>query len=135
MSHSQEIQELMLQVSHYHRHQIIKDMPITLQQGHVLRIVQQTPGIIQSDLAKLLHRRNPTISNILVNLEKQELIERKVPEDNVRAKEIYLTSKGADLCHSMRAKFKSYDGILTKHLDEHDQLELIRILKKIVASD
>ncbi|CAH1856851.1 MarR family winged helix-turn-helix transcriptional regulator [Convivina intestini] len=135
MSNSQEIQELMHQVSYYYRHQLVKDMPITMPQAHVLRIVHQTPGIIQSDLARLLHRRNPTISNILVNLEKQELIERKVPADNVRAKEIYLTAKGEDLCNSMLKKFKSYDGILTKNLDDQDQLELIRILKKIVASD
>ncbi|WP_429970643.1 MarR family winged helix-turn-helix transcriptional regulator [Fructilactobacillus sp. Tb1] len=132
MSNGTEIQRLIREVGHYYHDQIVKDMPITPQQGHVLQVVHQMPGIIQSDLAKMLHRRNPTISSIVSNLEKAELIERKVPKNNIRRKEIYLTPKGDKLYKDIMGKFKSFDEILVEHLDEHDQAELIRILKKIM---
>lgn len=132
MTKGTEIQRLFRELGRHYHEQIIKEMTITPQQGRVIQVIHQFPGISQSDLANVLHRKKPTISSILNNLEKGALIYREVPKDNARQKKIYLSEAGTKLYEEVNAKFRNLDKLIVSNLDSHDQNELIRILNKMI---
>lgn len=69
-------------------------LPVTAEQWSVLYFLWETEGLSQQDLARLTYRDKPSISRLISNLEKQQLLERVCCQDDKRANKIYLTSQG-----------------------------------------
>ena len=79
-------------------------------------------------MANALGRPKNTASGIFKSLEKKGYIVRSVSEDDLRSKHIVLTEKGLRLVEKAVSEVALVDERLFP--DDHDNEELIRLLKK-----
>lgn len=113
--------------------QRVKDMDVSPQQGRMISYIAQyeEKGLIQNDLAKAFQRRSASITSMLQGLEKQGYIERRIPADNERQKNIYALPKGKALVDETNQAFYDSEKELVHALSEEEKQQLITLLKKI----
>lgn len=99
----------------------------------ILWVIREKGRITQNDIGKCVNVDRTTMVQIIDDLEKLGLVERKDQPADRRSHAIYLTAKGkaalpkADhLAHAAERKFLS-------HLETREQQELIRLLRKLVS--
>ena len=87
--------------------QRVKDMDISPQQGRMISYIVQNEdkGLIQKDLAEVFQRRGASITSMLQGLEKKGYIERRIPENNERQKNIFVLPKGKALVDETNEAF------------------------------
>lgn len=111
----------------------IRQLGLNSQQGRVLDYIynHQGEGIIQKDLAEVFNRRGATITSMLKGLEKKGYIERRIPKDNERQKNIYLLSKGEELINDFNKAFSKVESSITDSLTVEECKTLEKLLSKI----
>ncbi|GAY72203.1 MarR family winged helix-turn-helix transcriptional regulator [Lentilactobacillus kosonis] len=62
----------------------LKQIGVSQDQGRTLNLINNTPSINQTEVAKYLGRSAASTSNLLKGLEKKELIERRISQDSDR---------------------------------------------------
>jgi DNA-binding MarR family transcriptional regulator len=108
-----------------------ENIDVTPQQWSVLTYLWNEDGIPQQELADAFSKDKTSMTRLLNNMEKNELIERKQSESDKRNKRVYLTYK------SKLIKRKSIEIAEKTLIDtivgiDHDDLKLCkRVLKKI----
>ena len=114
----------------------IKDLDISQQQGRMIAYIAQNEdkGLIQKDLAQVFQRRDASITSMLQGLEKKGYIERRIPKNNERQKNIYVLPKGKALIGQTNEAFYAAEKELVKALNAEEVEELTRLLKKIDQS-
>lgn len=110
------------------------EVGLTTQQTQALGFIQDHPGIIQRELADKFHRRSASISNLLQILERDGYIERRIPANSGRSKQIFLTAKGTTAIHGFRTYFDSVENQMVANLSASEQVTLIALLKKVIAA-
>lgn len=104
------------------------DAAVTPQQAVVLQLIDERPGLIQRDIVDVLQRRAATVSAFLKKLETAGYIVRRVPTDNTRNKQLYLTVSGQRVVAAFeRARADVYQQ-LTVELNTAQQRELLSLL-------
>lgn len=113
--------------------QRVKDMDVSPQQGRMISYIAQyeEKGLIQNDLAKAFQRRSASITSMLQGLEKKGYIERRIPADNERQKNIYALPKGKALVDETNQAFYDSEKELVHALSEEEKQQFINLLKKI----
>ncbi|WEI92507.1 MarR family transcriptional regulator [Enterococcus casseliflavus] len=114
----------------------IKDLNISQQQGRMIAYIAQNEdkGLIQKDLAQVFQRRDASITSMLQGLEKKGYIERRIPKNNERQKNIYVLPKGKALIDQTNEAFYAAEKELVKALNAEEVEELTRLLRKIDQS-
>ncbi|MCM8711776.1 MarR family winged helix-turn-helix transcriptional regulator [Clostridium sp. SYSU_GA19001] len=120
---------------HRHRHRILPPREgIHRGQMHLLFVISQNDGVIQRDLAEIMDMRPSSITEMLVNLEKNSLIIRKQNEKDKRAIHVYLTDEGKAAVNGfIQANDKlstSFFSCLTKEEAE----KMLELVNKINAN-
>ena len=87
------------------------DINLTHHQAKMLILLGRFEGIKQQELAKIVQKDKPTITKMIDNLEKSDLVERRMDPEDRRNRLIYLTEGGK----SIRKKVVP---IVQKTLDE-----------------
>ena len=113
--------------------QAMKDLKINQQQARVIAYIaeNQDKGLIQKDLAEVFHRRGASITSMLQGLERNGYIERRIPKDNERQKNLYILPKGLSIVQQINKIFDRSESNLISSLTENERVELLRILEKI----
>ena len=113
--------------------QEMKDLKINQQQARVIAYIaeNQDKGLIQKDLAEVFHRRGASITSMLQGLERNGYIERRIPKDNERQKNLYILPKGLSIVQQINQIFDRSESNLISSLTEKERVELLRILEKI----
>ncbi|WP_312681567.1 MarR family winged helix-turn-helix transcriptional regulator [Lactococcus taiwanensis] len=113
--------------------QAMKDLKINQQQARVIAYIaeNQDKGLIQKDLAEVFHRRGASITSMLQGLERNGYIERRIPKDNERQKNLYILPKGLSIVQQINQIFDKSESNLISSLTENERVELLRILEKI----
>lgn len=113
-----------------------KDMNISPQQGRMISYIAQNEdkGLIQKDLAEVFQRRGASITSMLQGLEKKGYIERRIPKDNERQKNIYVLPKGKALVDQTNEAFYAAEKELVHALSEEEVQQLTKLLRKIDRS-
>lgn len=113
--------------------QAMKDLKINQQQARVIAYIaeNQDKGLIQKDLAEVFHRRGASITSMLQGLERNGYIERRIPKDNERQKNLYILPKGLSIVQQINQIFDRSESNLISSLTENERVELLRILEKI----
>ena len=116
--------------------QRVKDMDISPQQGRMISYIVQNEdkGLIQKDLAEVFQRRGASITSMLQGLEKKGYIERRIPENNERQKNIFVLPKGKALVEETNEAFYAAEKELVHALNEEEIQHLTQLLKKIDRS-
>lgn len=114
----------------------IKDLDISQQQGRMIAYIAQNEdkGLIQKDLAQVFQRRDASITSMLQGLEKKGYIERRIPKNNERQKNIYVLPKGKALIDQTNEAFYAAEKELIQALNAAEVEELTRLLRKIDQS-
>ncbi|WP_338595841.1 MarR family winged helix-turn-helix transcriptional regulator [Clostridium baratii] len=114
----------------------IGELGLNSQQGRVISYIydHQDEGIIQKDLADVFHKRGATITSMLKGLEKNEYIERRIPSDNERQKNLYVLPKGEKLINDFNEVFSDLENKITSCLTEEELKTLEKLLSKINQS-
>ncbi|MBS6043293.1 MAG: winged helix-turn-helix transcriptional regulator [Clostridium baratii] len=114
----------------------IGELGLNSQQGRVIGYIydHQDEGIIQKDLADVFHKRGATITSMLKGLERNEYIERRIPSDNERQKNLYVLPKGEKLINDFNEVFSDLENKITSCLTEEELKTLEKLLSKINQS-
>lgn len=87
--------------------------------------------MIHSEISELLGRSKPTITGMLVKLEKDSLIECSRNEMDMRKKTYRLTNKGQELIASVAEPYNRRLAMMAEALNVEDKQSLITIISKI----
>ena len=72
-------------------------LDLTVEQWSILVHLWKYDGVSQQELSNRTFRDKPSITRLVDNLEKLELVERKASDSDRRINRIYLTEKGTSL--------------------------------------
>lgn len=103
-------------------------------QGRVLAALFLEEGQSQKKLASALGIRPQSLSEILLKLEDEDMIERRKSQEDGRVVNVYLTHKGREGARrAAEARRKNAEDTLSV-LDEEEKKQLGAILSKLAAS-
>ena len=108
----------------------IRELGLNSQQGMILGYINehQSEGLIQKDLAEVFNRKDATITSMLKGLEKKGYIERRIPKNNERQKNIYLLPKGEELIDDFEKIFSQVESGITDLLTIEERNTLEKLL-------
>ncbi|KOY14119.1 MarR family winged helix-turn-helix transcriptional regulator [Paenibacillus xylanivorans] len=111
----------------------IKELGLNAQQGKVIDYIyeNQNSHIIQMDLADRFHLRRASITSMLQALEQKGLIERKIPANNERQKNIYVLPKAIELIEDFQDSFRKVEEEIVQVLTDEEKQVLKNLLIKI----
>lgn len=98
----------------------------------ILTVIQERGALPQQEIGKCMHVDRSTMVQLIDDLEKSKLVERKDNPEDRRAHSLVLTAKGRETLPkamqlALQAEKEFLQGLVPK-----DQKELVRILKQIV---
>ncbi|WP_376717522.1 MarR family winged helix-turn-helix transcriptional regulator [Mucilaginibacter terrae] len=111
--------------------QLVADFGITQSIGYVLINIDEKEGTTVSQLAALLGIKSTSLSRMLSQLEKMDLIYRQSNEGDKRSVKIYLTEQGKQKRQMSRAIVKQFNAYLNDHITDKEKQYLTNALKKI----
>jgi len=100
-------------------------------QFSALAIIEQSPGLMQADLARALAIEPPQVVPLLNKLEERALAVRIRCNPDKRSYGIFLSKAGENLLKELKAIAAESDLDATAALDEQERAELLRLLKKV----
>lgn len=112
-------------------HARLHDLHLNNSQARLLKYIADHPGALQKEAAAYLNRQNATVTNMLKGLEARGYIERKIPKENERQKQLYLLPAGTALVKSIRHIFTGLEQQIEHAVPLADQLQLSRQLQAI----
>jgi MarR family transcriptional regulator, organic hydroperoxide resistance regulator len=96
-----------------------------------LRLLTESDGMSQRDLAETLHLSRPRITSILQELERSGAVTRRPDVADQRITRVFLTPEGRRRELENRAAFEEYLRQTMGALTEADKAELTRILDEL----
>ena len=114
----------------------LDDFGITQEQSHTLGYIyrHQEKGISQKDIMKTFDRKGSTVSSILKNLEKRDLVYRKVNPEDTRSKILKLTDEGITLVESFTKVFDEIEERMILNFAEEDKIKLNEYLEQMMKN-
>lgn len=114
----------------------IKELGLSSQQGKVIDYIyeNQNNHIIQKDLADRFHLRGASVTSMLQALEQKGFIERKIPVNNERQKNIYVLPKAAELIEDFNNSFQKVEDEIVQTLNDEEKQILKKLLIRINES-
>ncbi|WP_127848781.1 MarR family winged helix-turn-helix transcriptional regulator [Lacticaseibacillus hulanensis] len=109
----------------------LKQFGINILQARTLNFIAQHPAAIQKELSRYLSKQEATTTNILKALETKKLVERKVPAENERLKQLYLLPDGQVLVQKVRSVFIDLEKRVTAPLSGEEKQLMLRLLRRI----
>ena len=110
----------------------VKKLGLNSQQGRMIGHIyeHQDSGIIQKDLAKVFQRTEASITSMLQGLEKKGYIERRIPKENERQKNIHVLPKGAELIEDFnKLVVEAEENIIANFTEQEKEILLALLLK------
>lgn len=114
--------------------QLLAPYDLTHTQYKILMFLYQNPPMMvrQIDIERHFFLTNPTVTGILNNLERKDLVRRQENPADGRSKVLCLTPKAMELRSELNQWSEHFDGIISKDLTPEELAELIRLLNKML---
>lgn len=111
----------------------IKELGLSSQQGKVIEYIykNQDNDIIQKNIADRFHLRGASVTSMLQGLEQKGFIERKIPVNNERQKNIYVLPKAIELIEDFNNSFQQVEDEIVQSLNDEEKKILKKLLIKI----
>lgn len=133
MDHSLAIKYRKLNQRYRHVNQkYLDDFGLYLGQPRILFALNDQPGMTQNDLVTMFYVSKESISVSVKRLESAGLLERSSCVDDRRCKKLFLTAKGTAILTDLNTTFESVNHSLFSKLEDHEKVELNRILDKMM---
>ncbi len=105
----------------------LKEHGLSAQQWRAIRSLEQEDGIEISELSKRCYLLKPSMSRIVQNLEKRQLIERRSVASDQRRTALYLTQAGRNLVELVAPKSEERYQFISRQFGS-GKLELLQEL-------
>jgi DNA-binding MarR family transcriptional regulator len=116
-------------LEHFHARVGLGEITVTM--ISILCVLYHTPGLSQSDLARLIKVERMTAGVHVERCVARGLVSReKVPGDR-RRYALALTAKGRKTLHGVRRRVPDHEGRLAKRLTAREHRQLITLLDKV----
>lgn len=112
----------------------LKKHGLTVALWPTMMCLWEEEGITQRDIAVKSKVENSTTTRTLDKLEKLGLVERQADPDSRRSFRIYLTEKGRAMEKDLLVLPAQVNRELLSSLDTDEQVDMIRLLQKMVAA-
>lgn len=112
--------------------EVLREQNLSFSSFSTLFIVWIWGPIETRDIAKSQAVSKATITSLLITLEKQGLVKRKPSKTDKRLVLVELTSAGRTMIEWVFPKFNQGEADMAGLLSETEQLELARLLRKLV---
>lgn len=100
-------------------------------QPPMLFILNDKDGQSQTELAKRLNLKPPTITVMLKRMEKTNLVVRKQDKDDQRISRVYITEEGKKVCKKAVEARRQLEDEFFKGINDEDKEILKRLLGKM----
>lgn len=109
-------------------------------QFQIIECILESPNqeINQKDLESILNIRRATISGVLQNMEKKNLIKRVTNREDIRTKKIILNEKTKEIFEKKRKTIEHTEKKLIKNISEEDLetfLKVLNIMKENIKKE
>ncbi|MEG0775432.1 MarR family transcriptional regulator [Clostridium sp.] len=129
-----EIHKVLIRLSKTHRKLAYKEFSkvgLTEGQPKILDFLVKNNGCIQKDISVSCRIEPATVTSVLSNMEKNELIYRSQNSENRRVLNVFLTDKGVAAQKQVRRIFEDLDELCFKDFSEKEKLEAIEFFNRI----
>lgn len=97
----------------------------------VLVLIEANAGMKQAELARTIHLDRSTVVNVIDNLERMELVERRPVDGDRRSKALFLTPKGRVQLQKLKRLVAEHEERLTRNLSAAERAQLVELLQRI----
>lgn len=97
----------------------------------VLVLVEANGGMKQTELARAIHLDRSTVVNVIDNLERVGLVERRPVDGDRRSKALFLTARGRTQLQKLKRLVTEHERRLTRHLRPAERAQLLELLGRI----
>lgn len=112
----------------------LADYNVTSEQWTILASLWKKNGQTQQDLANIANKNKASITHLIDNMEKRNLVYRQADEGDRRNNFIFLTEEGKDMQESLSKIVKKSIKEITKGIDKKDMKLTKKVLKKIIEN-
>lgn len=92
---------------------------------------QNKDGLTQSEICNLVHLKKSSVSELLQQMENEELIIREKSNFDNRKTIVKLTNKGKSLDNKIKSVFKKYELIMSISLSDKEKENLISYIDRL----
>jgi DNA-binding MarR family transcriptional regulator len=92
---------------------------------------QSKDGLTQSEICDLVHLKKSSVSELLHQMESEELIIREKSNLDNRKTIVKLTNKGKALDNKIKGVFKKYELIMSRSLSNEEKENLISYIDRL----
>ncbi|PWK16483.1 MarR family winged helix-turn-helix transcriptional regulator [Tumebacillus permanentifrigoris] len=110
------------------------DYPVTVDQWLILMQLWAHDGQTQNALACATHKDQPSISRLVDNMIKRNLVHRVLHPDDRRANLIYLTAAGRDMQKGLISQAMQNIQEASRSIDPPEMEVFLRVLDQIVKN-
>lgn len=107
---------------------------LTPVQYAALASLHDHPGIDQATLAGLIAYDRVTIGGVISRLETRGYVERRVRDDDRRARSLTLTERGESLLQTIRPAVRATQDQIMAGLDQTERDEFLRLMHKLTET-
>lgn len=100
-------------------------------QPKILEYLYEHDGSVQKDIAQACNIEPATVTSLLSRMEKSEIIERKMQNNNRRFWYVYLTEKGREEAVYVKRAFDTVKEIALKDFTNKEKELFIEYLKRV----
>ena len=97
----------------------------------VLVLIEANGGMKQTALARAIHLDRSTVVNVIDNLERMELVERRPVDGDRRSKALFLTPKGRTQLQKLKRLVAEHEQRLARNLSPAERAQLVDLLARI----
>lgn len=129
-----ELHKVLIRLINSHRrtaHREFNKVGLSKGQPKILDFLVLNNGCIQKDIADSCHIEPATVTSLLANMEKRELIYRSQNSENRRILNVFLTDKGIEAQKQVIRIFNGLDELCFKGFSEDEKTQTIELLTRI----
>lgn len=111
-------------------------LDLTTGQPKVLYVLYGQQGLLQKDLAKVCKVEPPSMTVLLRNMEKKELVRREkvLVSGGKRAFRVYLTEKGRELSEKVIYHVEELEELCFRGFTEKERVMLLDLLDRVTEN-
>lgn len=108
---------------------------LTPVQYAALTAIEAYPGMDQGSLAYIIGYDRATIGGVIDRLEKKDLVERRIDNQDRRARRLFLAPAGEELLPRLEDKVADAQARLLAPLPEHERDRFLAMVCKLIRDD
>lgn len=116
------------------RSEDLKGFDLTSTQSEALLFFDRHGGAMIQDLKQHMQISHQAARNLVERMREKDLLTVEASDTDARARKIYLSEKGRQICGRLKQKGADLGSNLLRSLTEEEKQTLDRLLKKIIQT-